>query len=63
MAFQKAPWKSKVSVKVAPKAAPTEPGSLPMGSEKVQTMAEPTETENEQKVSAKAQTKGSLKAG
>jgi hypothetical protein len=55
--------KSKVPVKATTKAAPTEPGSLPMGSEKVQTMEETTEAEKQLKVSAKAQTKGSLKDG
>jgi hypothetical protein len=63
MAFLKAPWKSKVYVKEPTKAEPTEPGRFPMGSEKVQTMAETTEAEKQPKVSPKAQTKGSLKAG
>ncbi len=56
-------WKSKVSVMASTKAEPTEAESLAMGSEKVRTMAETTEAEGPPKVSAKAQTKESLKAG
>ncbi len=63
MAFLKARWKLKESVKAPTKAGPTDAEYLPTGSEKVQTMAETTEAENPPKVSAKAQTKGSLTAG
>jgi hypothetical protein len=43
-------------------AEPTDAERRPMGSEKVQTMEETTEADNLPKLSAKAQTKGLLKA-
>jgi hypothetical protein len=63
MAFLKARWKSKVSLKAPTKAGPKEAANLLIGFEKVQKMAEPTEAESPPMVAAKAQTKGSLKAG
>jgi hypothetical protein len=62
MAFLKARWKSKVSLKAPTKAGPKEAVNLLIGFEKVQKMAEPTEAESPPSVSAKAPTKGSLKA-
>jgi hypothetical protein len=54
MAFLTASWKSMEIGKASTKAEPTEAGSLPMGSEKVQTMAKTKEVESPTKVSAKA---------
>jgi hypothetical protein len=62
MALMKAPRKLTVSVKEPTKAGPTTLGSRPMASQKVWTMAEPTERESPPKTSAKAQRMGSLKA-
>jgi hypothetical protein len=56
MAFQKAPWNSKVHVKAQKKVELTEAESLMMVHVKAQTKAEPMEAESPPKGSQRAQT-------